>query len=292
MQIGGAIGAGPDRPVSLKITAMRKALTATAAAAPLLFAAAAGQAQTVIDGEITEPVRTSTANDGEPDDVDVAGDVQVDDGTAVFLDSPNMLTISGSVLIRDADGAVGVILKGGPERSFSLTGTVTVDESYEAPNDDGDTDADGPFAEGSNRIGVLVEGPETFEGDITSSTASGVRVEGNDSTGVRVATDVDGEISLIGSVSALGDNTVGVDVGGDVSEDLTLGGSISTAGEGSRAAVVSGDVEAFETEPGHEVDHVSRHRPLTIGLVSGVARRFVAVSIPAQIGGHDGEALS
>ncbi|WP_022697726.1 autotransporter outer membrane beta-barrel domain-containing protein [Euryhalocaulis caribicus] len=227
---------------------MRKGLLFSAAAAPLLLSAAA-HAQTVIE-DTNQPVRTSTANNGQPDDVEVTGTVEVDSGTGVTLDSDNDLEISGAVLIEDADGAVGVLLQGGNTGTFTLTGDIEVSENYEPDNPDDDFDLDGPFAQGSNRTGILVEGPEAFEGDIVVTGGANIRVEGNESYGVRVASGVDGDINLVSNLSIIGTDSTAVAFEGPVSGDVLVGGTVRGVGENTQGMNVSGDIGGALTVSG------------------------------------------
>ena len=57
------------------------------------------------------------------------------------------------------------------------------------------------------------------------------------------------------------------------------------------APVVAGDAEALEAGLTHDLDLVARHRSLRVRLVVGCRRRLRALSVPAQVGGDDGEVL-
>jgi hypothetical protein len=54
---------------------------------------------------------------------------------------------------------------------------------------------------------------------------------------------------------------------------------------------VAGDAEAVEAQLAHDLDLVARHRSLRVRLVVGCRRRLRALSVPAQVGGDDGEVL-
>lgn len=245
----GARGTGPAPRLSLKIACMNARLLLSAAAAPFLLIPAATQAQdngdaVVIDEDRTTPVRTSTADNGQPADVEINGDITLDDaGPAVAIDSDNSVDLDGALLIEDQNGAVGVLLQGGNTGDLNVGGSISVTETYEAENTDDDTDNDGPFAQGENRVGILVEGPEAFEGDVNLEAGGSVQVEGNNSAGLRVASMLDGDVVQNGTVRTIGDNTRAIDIAGPVTGDVDLNSAISSLGENSSSVVVTGDVD-------------------------------------------------
>ncbi|OYU74784.1 MAG: hypothetical protein CFE32_16645, partial [Alphaproteobacteria bacterium PA3] len=117
-------------------------------------------AQTVINTARTTPVVTSTVNAGQPADVriDTAGSVTVMSGTAVTVDSNNSVTNAGAIKISNADNAVGIRVTAGRTANIANSGTITIDETYTATDSDNDGDLDGPFAPGTGRPAILIEG--------------------------------------------------------------------------------------------------------------------------------------
>ena len=248
----------------------------------LVALATPAAAQTVIDTARTTPVKTSDT--GQDLKIAAAGSVTVTGGDAVTVDTNNDLTVDGKIAIANANNANGVLVTGPRTADIivSATGNVTVDETYTPTDADNDGDKDGPFAVGTNRAGIRIDGPLT--GNIKMDGA--VTVEGNDSFGIVAAGDVTGNFShdgktivtgdnstaismqgisgdarLAGTVTATGANAVGAEFGGDIGGRLTVQGSVSATGyrsttaptdaskldaddllQGGSALVVAGDV--------------------------------------------------
>jgi uncharacterized protein with beta-barrel porin domain len=195
-----------------------------------------------ISGSRTTPILTSAANNGAGDDVNIVTGttVTLTNGTAVTIDSNNSLVNFGTITITDADNAVGIRVLGGFTGSVTHNGTIVLNETYTRTDNDRDGTLDGPFAQGSGRTGILIEGPAAFTGDIRSAI---VDIEGNQSRGISVQADLNGSLVTLGGMSLAGDNNIGVDVQRNVSGDVRLqGGSINTVGENSTAVLIAGDV--------------------------------------------------
>lgn len=217
------------------------------AAAPFVFALPA-VAQTQITTATTSPVQTSTANSGAAADVEVTstGSVIVTsaaaNSAAVTIDSNNKLTNNGNIGTVNSDNTVGVRIQPGLTTSYtSTTGSITMLEDYTRTDSDGDGDLDGPLAQGTGRIGMLVAPGGTMTGNILI-TGGGVTVEGNNSAGVSIQSALNGSYKQSGAVSAIGSNNTGVDLQQNISGDVRLGGAIAATGENSVAARVLGDV--------------------------------------------------
>ncbi|MDB5425123.1 MAG: autotransporter [Phenylobacterium sp.] len=219
-------------------------LFVSAALLPLVWAAAA-QAETKITTAVTAPVRTSTATTaGTADDltIDTTGSVQpTAAGAAVTLDSNNKVSNLGAIAFTGVNGATGVLVLGGRTGSVSNGAAISLLEDYTATDTDGDGDLDGPLAQGANRFGVRVTGPDPFTGDIRNETAGSITVEGNDSAGVSVETRLNGSLVNAGSISVIGDRSVGVQAQ-SVAGDVSITGSVTAQGQGA-TAVRLGDVD-------------------------------------------------
>ena len=120
---------------------MRKSLFSAAAVAPLaMMAAAPALAATTISGSTSTPVQTATANNGQPDDVSITGQITIPSTAtapvvAATLNSNNQLTNSGSISIKDVTApsgpsATGAQIDGGFNGAFTNSGSVIVNESY------------------------------------------------------------------------------------------------------------------------------------------------------------------
>ncbi len=205
-----------------------------AAAAPLCLMAAPAWAETAISTAVTTPVTTATAASGARDDVKVtsAGSIKVTSGAALTLNSDNNVTHEGVISISDASNATGLAIVGGATGEVKLSGSIAVDDTTEAKDADTDGDIDGPFAVGSNRVGVRVTGPATFHGSITQ-TAGTITVEGNDSAGVALESAIDGSLQTAGAISVIGDRSYGLHALGTVGGDVAVTGAVTAQGKDS-----------------------------------------------------------
>lgn len=203
------------------------------------FLAARLSAQTVINTARTTPVVTSTVNNGQPNDVriDAAGSVTVTSGTAVTVDSNNAVTNAGNIKISDANDAVGIRVTAGRSANITNSGTITIDEAYTATDTDNDGDLDGPFAVGTGRTAIRLEGALT--GNLSHTGT--ILVEGNQSAGIRALGPVTGNVTIEGRTTVIGTNALGVGLGA-VSGEVRLAGEITVRGEGARGVVLAGDI--------------------------------------------------
>ena len=233
----------------------------------LVALATPAAAQTVIDTARTTPINTSTA--GNDLRIGTNGSVTVIAGTAVTVDSDDNLTLDGKIAIANADNANGVQVLGPrtADVTISPTGTVTVDETYNPADSDNDGDKDGPFAVGTNRAGIRIDGPLTGKltqngtiavegnasyGIIASSTLTGAPVHegkttvlGDNSTAVSLQ-DVTGDVRLAGTVGATGSQAVGARFDGDIGGRLTVQGTITATGY--RATAAPSDVSKLDAD--------------------------------------------
>lgn len=203
------------------------------------FVAAPLAAQTVISTARTTPVVTSTVNAGQPADVriETAGSVTVTSGTAVTVDSNNSVTNAGTITISNADNATGILVTGPRTANITNSGTITIDETYTPTDIDNDGDVDGPFAIGTGRAAIRIDGPLT--GNLVHTGI--ILVEGNNSAGIRVSGPITGVVTHEGRTSVVGNNSVGVALG-DVSGNVRLAGEINVRGQNSHGAVLAGDL--------------------------------------------------
>lgn len=219
------------------------------------FAAAALCASTIglravaaeIDGDTTQPVATSTANAGSPDDLVITDDGEIDlsgqsGSSAVTVDSDNTITNSGAILAEDTDDIVGIRITGDRQSDITNDGAIQLFEDYDREDTDDDDDLDGPLAIGENRIGILLEAGDTLSGDIVLTSNGSISVEGNASAGVLVEGTLDGAFRTDGSISVVGSDALGVALGDAVSGDVLISGSVSAQGENATGVRLGGDV--------------------------------------------------
>jgi uncharacterized protein with beta-barrel porin domain len=227
---------------------MRRRLLLASAIGSLTVFAPAAFAQTEVADEITTPIATSTAGSGGgADDIHITltGRVTVSTTTtpAVTLDSDNTVLQEGNVnIITDDDGGVGIHVVGGNTGTLTNAGLVQVQSDSRPTDVDGDGDLDGPAAIGGNRIAILVDGAAVFTGDIILTTRSAITVLGNDSSGIRVLTGVDGSIDMAGTIGVIGDRSTGVDIQSDISNDLIIGSQVTAVGDDTIGVSVTADV--------------------------------------------------
>lgn len=219
---------------------MRKTLLASTCLATLLSTAA--HAETTITTATTAPVRTSTIKSGAPDDIKItsAGSIKPTvAGPAVTIDSNHKVVNDGTIEFTNVDGATGIQAGAGTSGGItnSATGKITIGETYAATDIDKDGDLDGPFAIGSNRVGIATAG--AFTGNIVNSGA--IAIEGNDSAGIRLGGPLTGKFTNDGTISVLGDRALGVGLQ-NVTGDVRLAGTISATGVDAIGARLAGDV--------------------------------------------------
>lgn len=202
-------------------------------------------------------------------------------GPAVHVNSDNTFTVDtgGQVRIIDQDadgenialdGAVGVQVDPGMTSDVNVGGSIFVNDSFtpglDSAEDDptglvdtdgdgvpdaADSEPDGPFADDANKTGILigavnasyqpVAGQAPVTGSVTLETTSGISVEGQDSYGLRVASDLDGGINALGQITVVGERSRGVAIEGDVSGDIEIS-RVNVTSPGGEAVRIDGDV--------------------------------------------------
>lgn len=218
------------------------------ALAPLLIASAA-HAQVSISNTRTVPVLTSTADGTNADDITLTGDgaIKLASGVALTGDSDNDIVLEDdSVILMDEseDGSTGVLLQGGYTGDLTVAGSISVIDDLDTYEDeDGDGDADGPFATGSDRYGIRVAGDGVRTGDILIEDTGSITVEGDSSYGLSLESDLIGSITAFGSLSVVGDDSLAIRLMGDVDGDVLLSGSsVYALGENAVALSIEGAI--------------------------------------------------
>ncbi len=208
-------------------------------ASTALFALATAAHAEDVTTKKTTPLLTSTIKAGAADAINVTkdGSVVLTGGTAVTMDSNNNVANAGALTVTNANGARGIVANAGTTGDIVNTGTITLDEPYTPTDDDKDGDLDGPFALGSNRIGIRTEGDHI--GKITQSGT--ITIEGNDSAGVSLGGKLTGNFIHDGKTSVLGDNAIGVKTG-QIDGNVRLAGSVQAQGKNAIGAQFGGDV--------------------------------------------------
>ena len=192
-----------------------------------------------ISTAVTQPVRTSTANAGQPDAITISstGSVKPAAGTAVTIDSNHAVTNQGTIAVANADGAIGILANAGTTGDIANPGTITIDEPYTPSDTNNDGDLDGPFALGSNRFGIRTAG--AYVGAV--SNAGTITVQGNDSAAIWLGGPLTGSFTHEGTSSVVGDRSVAVHAGA-VSGNVRLAGTVAARGQDAVGARFTGDV--------------------------------------------------
>jgi hypothetical protein len=218
---------------------MRKTLLASTCLAALLSTAA--HAETTITTATTAPVRTSTIKSGAPDDIKITstGSIKPTTGPAVTIDSNHKVINEGTIEISNVNGATGIFANAGTTGGITnaATGKIVIDEPYAPTDIDNDGDIDGPFAIGSNRVGIATGG--AFSGNIVNSGS--ITIEGNDSAGIRLGGPLTGNFTSDGTIAVLGDRAVGVGLR-DVTGNVRLAGTITATGVDAIGAPLAGNI--------------------------------------------------
>ncbi len=224
---------------------MRKFLLLSVAL-PVLSVANAAMAQVEISDAQTDPIDTQTINGGSASDIVLvaAGSVLVPaNQVAITLNSDNTITNRGTIGSNDANDTTGILVSGTIAGGITNSASISLLEDFTGTDTDKDGDLDGDFAEGSGRIGILVEGGAVFTGDITNERAGSIRIEGNDSTAVSIAGTMIGDLDNQGTIRAGGTQATGILVAGTLTGDLINAGAITTQGDGATGIRITGNVD-------------------------------------------------
>jgi hypothetical protein len=215
---------------------MRFLLASTALGTITLLSAPAF-AETTISTAVTTPVLTN----GTDIHITTTGSVKPTGGAAVTINTSNAVKNEGTIAIKGANGAAGILANTNLTGDITNSGPITIDEDFTATDTDKDGDLDGPFAQGSDRFGIHVLGGGTYAGNIVNSGP--ITVEGNNSAGIAVDSALTGSLTSTGKISVLGNNSVGIRIGA-VSGNVMIGNASSTTAQGQNAVgvLLGGDI--------------------------------------------------
>jgi Autotransporter beta-domain len=169
-----------------------------------------------VSSTVTAPVLTSQASNGTPGNVtlDTSGRIVVSaSGAAVTVDSSNSVlnqgviendAQSGAVLLHLEAGNVGNITNAA-SAGLSLTG------------------------DGSDNLGILIDGNGTFTGNIDLESGSTFSVTGNQSVGLAVEAPLGGNVTL-GTLIVTGPGATGVLTTAPIEGVLTVTGGLKAEG--------------------------------------------------------------
>ncbi|MFC7380148.1 autotransporter domain-containing protein [Brevundimonas sp. GCM10030266] len=228
---------------------MRILLATAVALAPLLTASGA-MAEVVINTARTTPITTGNATGTGADTIRIAGggSIALTSGVAVTLNSSHNVTIDtgGTITMANAaDGATGILVNPGNTANVRMAGSIVITDNITSETDvdtDNDGDADGPLANGTGRYGIRFAGPGVHTGNLLTEGASSIVVEGNNSAGVSIESDLTGRVDLLGVINVTGNNSYGLHTTGAVNGPVNVTGTINARGENTIGAAIEGDV--------------------------------------------------
>jgi hypothetical protein len=164
-----------------------------------------------ITSKVTAPVATANAANGTTGNITIqqGGSVAVAvQGAAVTLNSNNAVDNLGVIQNTYAQGgAIGIHILGGN------TGTFT--------NEPGTTTEISSGGGGTSNIGVLLDGPAAFNGDLIFGAGSNLITIGNNSIGLAIEAPLNGNVTLGSTNSLVGQSITGVLVTAPISGSFT-----------------------------------------------------------------------
>ena len=140
---------------------MRSLLSTTSLSSILILSApAAAQSVVTISDARTTTIATSTASNGAPADIPIAATGSGKPAAGPVgdtLNSVNTVKNDGTIQITDRNDVEGIDVTAGGTGTITNNGKINLDETYEAK----DGDPDGPFSQGSNKVGISPSAPFT-----------------------------------------------------------------------------------------------------------------------------------
>ncbi len=201
-----------------------KRLLVAAALAPLSFAAAA-HAQTTISSATTTPLTTATSGD-----ITISSSGAVTPATSAGTPGPTAVTLNSNNSV-DNEGAI------------TVTETTTGDTTNQGITA-------GPFANGSDRVGILVGPNGPYTGGITNGATGVITIIGENSAGISLESGLNGSIDDTGTISVTGGNDGTNDVtygvvsasNAPISGGVTIAGTLSATGNNATGVALNGGV--------------------------------------------------
>jgi hypothetical protein len=204
-------------------------------AAGVLFAGSALADDLTINNGVTTPVFTSDpTGNGTPGNITFSssGNVTLTTaGSAVTIDSNNTVTNNGAIINQAGSDGIGIHILGGftgnlldaNGRPIGLTGTGSITVS-----------ASGTNIPGTGNIGLLLDGPGSFTGDIDLH-AMRIDAAGVGAVGVQVDTNLVGNLQL-GTMNVTGEGASGVRTTAAITGAISNAGVIGVRGNSAPSA--------------------------------------------------------
>jgi hypothetical protein len=197
-------------------------------------------AQAVEIGTGTTTVQTSTAGTGGvPADVTITtGSTRTPStGPGLVIDSANTAINLGTITRTDTLAGAQVVIGAGTGRVFiNRGGTISISDGYTRANNNG------AWAEGSDRVGVLVGEAGVGTAGTVNIESGSITVDGNNSAGVRFAGPFTGNLFSAATITMVGANSAAVEVNGPFIGNIDLRGTMSVQGDNSSALRIAGPV--------------------------------------------------
>jgi uncharacterized protein YhjY with autotransporter beta-barrel domain len=224
-----------------------------------------------ISSQVKSPVFTATAANNSPGDITIetGGSVTVAvQGAAATLNSNN--TIDNVGVIQNTftgNGAIGVHIIGGNTGTFTSEAGSTTEISAGGGN-------------GTSNIGVLLDGTQPFNGNITLGSSSNLVTIGANSIGISIQAPLNGSLAQGATATLVGPNITGMSVTAPISGSLTNSGSIGIAGNSSDLTTSPNPFSAAAAQPSFGIPGVLATSAETLYPISGSA-----LAIGANVGG-------
>ena len=253
-----------------------------------LISTAPATAATSVNGGSTA-VSTATVAAGAPDDITQTGTLTVTSGPSITLNSNNSVTNSGTIQVQNVSGVTGILAQGGNTGSIENSGAITINESATLTSTDSAGNIIGPFATGSDRYGIRVQGVSPLVGGIDNSGT--ITVQGANSAAISVEAPLTGTISNSGTITTSGTNSFGIHTTAPVTGSVVVAGSVSANGQGAQAVTIGGDVsgglviESTITSTGyHQITRSATTNVLTDEDANDNAQGGAAINVGGSLG--------
>lgn len=213
----------------------------------------------------TTPVVTSSADGAGPGNITVAtgGSIITTSGTAVTIDSANLVTNGGTIGSSAVSNTVALRFSGAGG-SLANNGTISITGTG-----------------GTGNTGILVSGVN-LTGTISSGLTGLVTVTGDNALGVSIASAFTGNIGLR-SAEVTGVNSTAVSITAPLTGNLTLTGSNSSTGVGGYGVFVSAPVSGT-IDNGSVITAGAARTTDTSGAIVNGAVALAGMRISAGVG--------
>lgn len=174
-----------------------------------------------VNASTAAAVATLTAANGTPGNITISstGTVALSAaGAAVTLNSNNVVSNSGTISNSAATSAVGVQITAGNIGSFTNKGLISIPGNATPSTSTG-------------QLEVILSGTGVFTGDIVTTTGSNITIAGISGDALALQSELNGNLTLGGTITATGSGTNGVLVAAPVDGAFVNTGTVTTGRE-------------------------------------------------------------